>query len=441
MIARLARLGALCGLCITSPAVALEPPGGALGLNRALELAQRHQPQLREAQANTRAARARSAQGLSSLLPQLLLTGSYQRTTANFVVRPGTVPIQLSAAQEEPSWKTYDFYNLSASVTQVLFDFGQTYSTWKVAAAQARAQAHTELSTVAEVSLQVRLAFFETRAAQEMVAVAKETLENQKKHLAQVEGFVEVGTRPPIDRAQAIADVANTEVRLIEARNAFADARAQLSVAMGFDAPGEYRIADEAPRPVEGEERPFGELLSEAVRARPELAALEEQQVAFSRALEAVQGRYGPSLLATTALNDSGSRPGDLSWNWYAGASINWPLFEGGLTMAQEREARANLAAVKAQLDRTRQQVGLELVRAQNAVGAAKEALSAAKVAVDNTRLRLTLAEGRYETGAGSLLELSDAQVAFAQAEAQLVRAQYALASARAQLARALGRP
>jgi outer membrane protein len=57
-----------------------------------------------------------------------------------------------------------------------------------------------------------------------------------------------------------------------------------------------------------------------------------------------------------------------------------------------------------------------------------------------NARERLRLAEGRYQAGAGSLLELSDAQVALTAAAAQQVRAEYELAAARAALLRALGR-
>ncbi len=58
-----------------------------------------------------------------------------------------------------------------------------------------------------------------------------------------------------------------------------------------------------------------------------------------------------------------------------------------------------------------------------------------------NARLRLKLAEGRYEAGVGSAIELGDAQVALTHAGAQRVQAQFNLSTARAQLLAALGRP
>jgi len=58
-----------------------------------------------------------------------------------------------------------------------------------------------------------------------------------------------------------------------------------------------------------------------------------------------------------------------------------------------------------------------------------------------NAREQLRLAEGRYQSGVGSIIELGDAQIAATSAAAQVVQADFNLATARAQLLTALGRP
>ena len=68
-----------------------------------------------------------------------------------------------------------------------------------------------------------------------------------------------------------------------------------------------------------------------------------------------------------------------------------------------------------------------------------KATISAADEALVNARSQLTLAEKRYEHGLGNAVELSDAQVAYTTAEAQVVQSTFNLASARAQLLAALG--
>ena len=56
-------------------------------------------------------------------------------------------------------------------------------------------------------------------------------------------------------------------------------------------------------------------------------------------------------------------------------------------------------------------------------VQAAKVGIDAARDSVTNAHERLRLAEGRYEAGVGSIIELDDAQLAAANAGAQLVQA------------------
>jgi outer membrane protein len=94
---------------------------------------------------------------------------------------------------------------------------------------------------------------------------------------------------------------------------------------------------------------------------------------------------------------------------------------------------------VRAQRDALRQQVRLEVERAQLAVHAARESVTAADEAQTNARERLRLAEGRYRAGVGNIIELSDAQLSATNAAVQRVQAAYNLATARTELARSLG--
>ena len=124
-----------------------------------------------------------------------------------------------------------------------------------------------------------------------------------------------------------------------------------------------------------------------------------------------------------------------------AGVSLTWQLFQGGFTSAQVRESEANIVNAVAQLDALRQQVHVDVQQARLAIRAGKATLSSAQQALVAARDVLAQAEARYQNGAGSVIELGDAQVATVQAGAQVVQAEFQLATARAQLVRALGRP
>jgi outer membrane protein len=120
--------------------------------------------------------------------------------------------------------------------------------------------------------------------------------------------------------------------------------------------------------------------------------------------------------------------------------NLNWPLFQGLLTRSQVKEAKANVSAVQAQNAALVNQVRLEVEQAHLQVRAAKATLAAVGEALINSRERLRLAEGRYQSGVGSIIELGDAQVAAATAAAQSIQAEYNVATARAALLKALGR-
>jgi outer membrane protein len=179
--------------------------------------------------------------------------------------------------------------------------------------------------------------------------------------------------------------------------------------------------------------------LDVALHTRPEFVSVDQQVRAQELTIASVRGAYFPSLGASFAFSDNGPRLDSLTWNWTAQATLQWNLFQGFLTNSQMHEARANLIVFQTQRDILRQQVRLEVETDRLAVLAAKEALGAAEEALTNARIRLRLAERRYQTGVGSVIELSDAQVAATAAAAQEVGARFNLAIARAMLLKAIG--
>jgi outer membrane protein len=416
------------------------PTNRELTLAVATETALGSQPLLRQAHAQAAAADARADVMRAPLLPQVTANATYQRATSNFAPRPGALPSQVSSSTSTESFRTYDYYNFGISATQLIYDFGQTRGRWHAAESTAEGQRETARATRLTTILNVRTAYFQARAQKSLISVQRETLANQERHLDQIKGFVELGARPAIDLAQSRTDVANAKVQVIIAENGYATAKAQLNQAMGAPQPTDYDVADETLTPLPEEDQSLDALIQIAVSARPELVALDKLVQAQEHQLRSAKGGYGPSLGASTGFTDNGQQIDNLRWNWNISVNLNWPVFQGLQTVAQVREAEANLVAVKAQRDAIEQQLRFEVEQARLLVRSSKAATVAVEEALINSRERLRLAEGRYQTGAGSVIELADAQITTSLAAAQRVNADYALASARAQLLKALGR-
>jgi outer membrane protein len=416
----------------TVPAPAPSAAARTLSLQQATDTALREQPQLRASRAQSDAASARADEARAPLLPQVTGNASYRVATNNQV--QGAAIVATTTNTPTSLWS----FGLSAN--QLIYDFGQTTGRWRSAQANAAAQEYVERTTQLQTVLNVRVAYFQARGQKALITVAQETLANYERHLGQIQGFVEIGTRPQIDLAQAKTDVANAKVQVINAENGYANAKAQLNQAIGVVQGTDYEVTDDSLPAVTDEDQPTDTLVQIAVASRPEVGQLVKQIESQEQLVRSARGNYAPSLGASTALTDAGRSLDQLKWNWNAQVTLTWPLFSGLQTVAQVREAESNLVAARAQRDATLQQIRLDVEQARLNVRAAKASLDAVQEAFTNARERLRLAEGRYETGAGSVIELGDAQIAAASAAAQRVQADYNLATARAQLLKALGR-
>jgi len=178
-----------------------------------------------------------------------------------------------------------------------------------------------------------------------------------------------------------------------------------------------------------------------ALTARPEIASATEQVKAQQLLIKSGRGAYGPTIsVGASFIQTTETGTNYVGWDVAAGITLTWNIFQGGLTKGMVHEAEGNLGFALGQLDVQRQQVRVDVDQALLAIRAAKAALSSSKNALVAARQRLALAEGRYQNGSGSVIELGDAQIAAASAAAQVVQTDFQLATARAQLVWALGR-
>jgi outer membrane protein len=392
-----------------------------------------------QARAASEAARARIDESFSALLPQITGNAQYQRY-ATSAAAAGSAAAGGGIAIVGRTTAPQDLYSFGLTGRLLLYDFGQTSERWRSAEAASASQDQSERATSQSVALNVRTTYFAAVANKALVNVAQETLANEAKHLAQIKGFVDVGTRPQIDLVSQQATYANAKVRLIQAQNGYATSRVQVEQAMGATDLGPWEVEEAGLPPVQGEDGPPTTLLDEAIKARPDIAALQQQYDAQQLTVSALKGGYGPTLSLSGGASETGPSTDSLGPAWNATLTLTWPLYQGGLTKSQVREASANASAISAQVEQLKQQVRLDVEQARLGVVAGIATVEATKEASQSSREQLRLAEGRYQTGVGNVIELSDAQLGLTTALGQQVSAEFQLATARSQLLRALGR-
>lgn len=406
--------------------------GRVITLDEAIGIALEAQPQIQARLYDYAAARFRVDQALSPLLPQLTGTVSATRSSTTTLqtstATGGTVAIAVTR-------NFGDTFLAQVALSQLLFDFGKNLASVDVARKLAEVSLEDIELQRQLITLAVKEAYTNMLFAQRLIRVQRQALERAELNLRSARGFFEVGTRPKSDVTRAEVDVANARVDNIRASNAERTALVALNTAMGLPATTQTRIVDNlvyAPVKLD-----YAQLLPEALRQRPEYRQAKLRIEGSESALKRTFRDFFPDIVGSAAY---GGVQTPLNESWSATLTFNWSMFDGGNRIARYREAKANLDATQARLKATELDISRDVEQAQIAVIEADERIQAAQVAVASAQENFRLAQGRFDAGVGTILELTDAQLALTQsqnAEAQAL-ADFRIALAR--LDRALGR-
>jgi outer membrane protein len=402
-------------------------------LAECITIAVQQHPSLKAAGAAVDAGHQRVWEAASNYLPQVSANYAANRRNSSVSARIGGTATNLGTQSQ-----TFNFYSTGVSFTQVLFDFGQTLAS--IRSAQAAEQSlEADLSTQRDtVVLNVKQSYFNLLAAKRLLVVADETVRQSQKHLEQAQGRYDVGMAPKFDVTNVQVQLAQSELNQVTARNNVAVARETLRNALGLVGPLDFDIVDDFGRrrvPITAEAA-----LALAYDKRPELQSIQAQERSAEEQIASLQRNLLPNVSGNGTYNWTGNDyPLESSWN--IGAAVNLSVFNGGLTIAQIGEVKATLSNLKFNEDVLRQNIALEVRQAVINMGQAADAIGVAEKGLQQAHENLELAEGRYKTGVGNIIELTDAQASMTTAEANYVQALYSYQNAVAAVEKSTAQP
>jgi len=412
-------------------------PGQQLSLADCLRIAHEHQPDLAASESQVRAAEARLKESHALFRPRIDFGQSYTRQSYNFAATPGNTPTQVSLFSRPESFASAPYYYGGLSLSQTIYDFGHTRGTVHRSEAEL-AGSRQDLQRLRDVvDLNVRTSYYSVLAAKELVRIRQDAVNNQSKHLDQVTAFYEVGRRPKIDVTNQEVALANAQVDLRQAQETLDVSRAALATSMGLP-------IEQAPEPVntlkqEEEHEELPHLLADAEKIRPDIQSLQDQIAASQADLMVARSAFRPSF-ALASFFDYRNLKFPLIYNWSLGELMAQNLFAGGADRARLGEVRAQLDAAQANLASLIQRVRQEVYTDYSDLQVAQDKINLAIKAEQAAKENLELAEGRYQTGYGNIIELTDAQTLWTNSQAQEITTRYDYQMAAARLTSAVGR-
>lgn len=354
----------------------------------------------------------------------------------------GTVSF-VQRAVDTPAFNQGRF-TLGLQVNQLIYDGGRWWNQLAQSGAQeeaARGQlAEQQLSSEMEASRR----FFELLKAQLALKVFEESVKRSQEQLEKAKALYEAGRGQRAAVYDVATNLGNDEINVVRQRQRIGQARLALLQWLGR---GDEDVEAIAPAELEGAATRFEvmKVLNSAKQRRPLFKSLDAQTRAGELGISVARADYLPRLAvsagyARTSPTADPFFTDPLKQNALnVGASLSWDLFSGFQHEAQIEKAQADLTQVQAQRRQAFIDLEAEVRRAVEGHEAEVEVLAISERNFASAKEQVQLEEARFSAGAGSTLEVRNAQVKYTQAQLAVLQGRADVATARAALERAVG--
>jgi len=310
-----------------------------------------------------------------------------------------------------------------------LLNFSRT-PTVRAARASLEQQRNTYANQLRSLQLQVSEAYYSLQQSEQLVLVFDANLRNDLVILQESLDLKQAGLVPRLDVLRRRASQASGEETLIQALADRAVARRQLAVLLNLPA----QVTPSASDPIVVKPRWPLDLeasILAAYRGNPELEAILATRTALAQQSLATAAGLLPSLSLFTNASGSSSRASlsnvDVggggccgstvlplsttnSWDWSAGLTFTWLLFDAGTTAGQTRALAKREAAAAQQYAASRNDIRLRIEQAFFNHEASLAKLSSARRGVAASLEAFRDVRLRYVSGLSSEVDVSVTQ-------------------------------
>jgi outer membrane protein TolC len=393
-----------------------------LSLADCLSIAEANHPSMTGAEAQVAAQRGRLAQ--SAAADRLEVSGS------------------LSASRAGTTGDESASYSAGATTSIKIFDANRNKYLVDAQRITLSVTEEEGRSTLLDVRGNVKSSYMTLLLNVEIAGQRLESVRAFAHHLEQAQGFYQVGSKPWYDVTKAEVDLGNAQLSLVEAEANIVTAKATLLNAMGIDQQEEFEV-EPISHDIFGASQELKEsefLAKLALDNRPDYRSAALKILAEQAALSAEARASSPNVSLTGGYNSGGDDLFDLEKAWNVGLRMSVPIIDGGAVKARLDIARGQLMSLEASQEKLRQDILLEVRKALSDLTKARERIRISELTLVSAEENRKMAVGRYETGVGDPLEVTDALLSFADAQLSNRQAYYDLQLAVIGLEKATGK-
>lgn len=381
---------------------------------------------------NTIEARGEKWQKLSELLPNV--SGSVQEAREKQSLDALGLP---SSQFPKRILGPFSYFDTRATATQRVFDWKaiQKYRSSVVSESVARFNLQDARDLVV---LATGNAYLQAIAGAARVETAQAQVETAQALYKKARAQQDAGVVPAIDTLRAQVEYQSRQQQLIAAANDFAKQKISLARVIGLAPRQEFELASKAPY----EAFPIPDLetsLQRAYSMRSDYKAAHDRLVAAQLEHGAAISGYFPTFDLAADYGEIGKTPASVLPTYHVFGTLNIPIFQGGKVHGDVLKAEAGLRQAQAQMADVRGQIDQDIRNALLDLKSSTDQVEVAQSSVNLAEQALTQSQDRFSSGVADNLEVVQAQEALALAHESLISSLYLNNLAKVSFARALG--
>ncbi|WP_330982278.1 MULTISPECIES: TolC family protein [Enterobacterales] len=314
-------------------------------------------------------------------------------------------------------------YDAGLELNWLLFDFGkrealigQKENIWLSSQYQA-------LSQFQDFIIQFSQVYYQVIASQAILSAAKENESIARKTWDITQNKYRSGVGVLGDALQAENALLSATQYRIQKEGEYEKAVGQLSSAMNLSFSDRLKPRDQLAIPSDAQMMQLKPLLSEAEKHHPLILAAQKNISAAENQVEQAQRDYLPSvaLKASANQNDSSLDQGTYMINktdtLFVGVTVTVPIFSGLRRYRQLQSANTQLVRSRQEFQDVTRNVALSVWNAWQALNSANRNFELISQRLATAKRAYSIANGRYLTGVGTIIELLNTQQQLSNAE------------------------
>ncbi|GHT38162.1 transporter [Bacteroidia bacterium] len=459
-----------------------------LDLNKALEIAMSENPTVKVADQEIEKKKYAQKGAYAALFPQISFSADYSRTLKKQVMYmdgafdfgsmlspvmepivkgteqalansvpgyvPGTLgnaiaentppPVETSGGNEGISIGRANNWSTGFSAGMPLIN-AALWKSLEISAMDVELAIEQARSSKIDMTNQVKKSFYGVLLANDSYRVFKSSYDNAMSNYNDIKNKFDQGLVAEYDLIRANVSVRNIEPNLLQAENAVTLVKWQLKALLGMDL--DINIECEG-QLSDFRSNLFADYLSidTPLDDNSTLKQLELQQGLLKRTLSMQKADFLPTLRLSgvyqwSAMNED-FKFKQYQWNPYSMVqlSLSIPLFTGGSRVQKMKQTQVSIHQLQLQRNDVERSLQLALKQYQDNMSNCIKRFSAAQKGVEQAERGYTIARKRYDTGAGTLLEMNDAELALTQSKLNFNQSIYDYMVSKSELEKLLGK-